>query len=168
MLFRSKQADCKLLQNPCNMSKCLTKQSEKRIVQINSKEKTGSLLFFMEKGIRSSFIGRYESDIFGADNSGESAEHNETEDQERIEKLNAVLESPDSVEDLYVRSNSRYFNSFLFASSSRYTASDCVSKISVSSPSEPESESGRSRSLPNREAVSRIQTIIGCGTSKRE
>lgn len=61
----------------------------------------------MEKGIRSSFIGRYESDIFGADNSGESAEHNETEDQERIEKLNAVLESPDSVEDLYVRSNSR-------------------------------------------------------------
>ena len=96
-----------MLQNPYNMSKCLTKQSEKRIVQINSKKKTGSLLFFMEKGIRSSFIGRYESDIFGADNSGESAEHGETECQERIEKLNAVLESPDSVEDLYVRRNSR-------------------------------------------------------------
>ena len=90
------------------MSKCLTKQSEKRIVQINSKKKTGSLLFFMEKGIRSSFIGRYESDIFGADNSGESAEHNETECQERIEKLNAVLESPDSVEGLYVALNLQF------------------------------------------------------------
>ena len=61
----------------------------------------------MEKSIQSSFIGCYESDTFGADNSEKSVEHGETEGQERIEKLNAVLESPDSVEDLYVRSNSR-------------------------------------------------------------
>ena len=61
----------------------------------------------MERSIQSSFIGCYESDTFGADNSEKSVEHGETEGQERIEKLNAVLESPDSVEDLYVRSNSR-------------------------------------------------------------
>ena len=61
----------------------------------------------MEKSIQSSFIGCYESDTFGADNSEKSVEHGETEGQERIEELNAVLESPDSVEDLYVRSNSR-------------------------------------------------------------
>ena len=45
----------------------------------------------MEKSIQSSFIGCYESDTFGADSSGESAEHNETECQERIEKLNTAL-----------------------------------------------------------------------------
>ena len=61
----------------------------------------------MEKGIRSSFIGRYESDIFGADNSGESAEHGEAECQERIEKLNTALEYPDEIKDLYVYDKSR-------------------------------------------------------------
>lgn len=58
----------------------------------------------MEKSIQPSVC---ESGAPNADNSGESAEHNETECRERIERLNAVLESPDSVEDLYVRSNSR-------------------------------------------------------------
>ena len=86
------------------MSKCLTKQSGKRIVQINNKEKLGVYYIFMEKSIQSPVC---ESGAPNADNLGESAEHNETECQERIEKLNAVLESPDSVEDLYVRSNSR-------------------------------------------------------------
>lgn len=49
----------------------------------------------------------YESGASNADNLGESAEHGETECREKIERLNTVLESPDSVEDLYVRSNSR-------------------------------------------------------------
>lgn len=48
----------------------------------------------MEKSIQSSFIGCYESDTFGADNSEKSVEHGETEGQERIEKLNAVLDRP--------------------------------------------------------------------------
>ena len=93
-----------MLQNPYNMSKCLTKQNEKRIVQINNKEKLGVYYIFMEKSIQSPVC---ESGAPNADNLGESAEHNETECRERIERLNAVLESPDSVEDLYVRSNSR-------------------------------------------------------------
>lgn len=58
----------------------------------------------MKKGIQPPVC---ESGALNVDNLGESAEHNETECRERIEKLNAVLESPDSVEDLYVRSNSR-------------------------------------------------------------
>lgn len=58
----------------------------------------------MEKSIQPPVC---ESGAPNADNLGESAEHNETECRERIERLNAVLESPDSVEDLYVRSNSR-------------------------------------------------------------
>ena len=49
----------------------------------------------------------YESDASNTDNLGESSEHGETECREKIGRLNAVLESPDSVEDLYVRSNSR-------------------------------------------------------------
>lgn len=58
----------------------------------------------MEKSIQPPVC---ESGAFNADNLGKSAEHNETGCRERIERLNAVLESPDSVEDLYVRSNSR-------------------------------------------------------------
>lgn len=83
------------------MSKCLTKQSEKRIVQINSKEKTGSLLFFMEKSIQLSVC---ES---GALNLGESSEHSETECRKRIERLNTALESPDEIKDLYIYDKSR-------------------------------------------------------------
>mgnify|MGYP001641194319 CR=1 FL=1 len=38
-----------MLQNPYNMSKCLTKQSGKRIVQINNKEKLGVYYFLWKK-----------------------------------------------------------------------------------------------------------------------
>lgn len=47
------------------MSKCLTKQSEKSIVQINNKEKLGVYYFFMEKGIQPPV---YESGAFNAGN----------------------------------------------------------------------------------------------------
>ena len=43
----------------------------------------------------------------GALNLGESAEHGETECQERIEKLNTALEYPDEIKNLYIYDKSR-------------------------------------------------------------
>ena len=55
----------------------------------------------MEKGIQPPV---YESGAFNAGNLGESSEHSETECRERIERLNAALESPDEIKDLYIKS----------------------------------------------------------------
>lgn len=58
----------------------------------------------MEKSIQPPVC---ESGALNVDNLGESAEHGETECQERIEKLNTALEYPDEIKDLYIYDKSR-------------------------------------------------------------
>ena len=96
-----------MLQNSCNMSKCLTKQNEKRIVQINNKEKLGVYYFLWKK-----VFSRRLLDVMNLIHSVRITQKNQSNMVKRnvgkkIGRLNTVLESPDSVEDLYVRSNSR-------------------------------------------------------------